>query len=163
LLQQLTRLYRDWNHLSHAAENLTNHASNTRYSGDSGKRGWKTGAVPARMRNLHKNAEFYGRTQFERLHGGGLFGRLGAVSVAARGCFALKRRRAVGPSKCQQCKCIAFLCVRRPEGLCAKWTASGSAIGVRVRGQGGIAERWMFVLRHPQASSESHAHPDCRR
>ena len=95
LLQQLTRLYRDWNHLSHAAENLTNHASNTRYPGDSGKRGRKTGAVAARMRDLQQNAELYGRTQFERLHGGGLFGRPGAVPVAARGLFALKRRRAV--------------------------------------------------------------------
>jgi len=35
LLQQLTRLYTDWNHLSRAAENLTNYASNTRYPGDS--------------------------------------------------------------------------------------------------------------------------------
>jgi hypothetical protein len=38
LLQQLTRLYPDWNHLSRAAKNLTNYASNTRYPGDSATR-----------------------------------------------------------------------------------------------------------------------------
>jgi hypothetical protein len=38
LLQQLTRLYPDWNHLSRAAENLTNDASNTCYPGESATR-----------------------------------------------------------------------------------------------------------------------------
>ena len=38
LLQQLTQVYPDWNHLSRVAENLTNYASNTRYPGDSATR-----------------------------------------------------------------------------------------------------------------------------